>query len=191
MSSLSLAGDCLIRKFQPQDAAAIREIAEQSPQAAQWSQQSYEQLSNSGSATGVGPAVAPPVSPPIGPKVDPGIAHYSASPITSKVLIWVAESAGSLCAFLVVRVITDEAEILNLAVKPVNRRQGIATHLLQTAIRDCIAAGARRVFLEVRESNSGALTFYKKLGFAKSGRRNRYYRDPEEAAVIMETKLTA
>ncbi|HXM94311.1 MAG TPA: ribosomal protein S18-alanine N-acetyltransferase [Candidatus Dormibacteraeota bacterium] len=190
MSGLSPAGNCLIRKFQPQDAAALREIAEQSPQAAQWSQQSYEQLHNSGSATGVGSAVAAPDGPPVGPKVDPGIAPYSTSPITSHVLIWVVESAGRLCAFLVVRIIADEAEILNLAVKPVNRRQGIATRLLQTAIRDCIAAGAGRLFLEVRESNAGAIIFYEQVGFAKSGRRNRYYGDPQEAAVIMETKLT-
>jgi ribosomal-protein-alanine N-acetyltransferase len=46
------------------------------------------------------------------------------------------------------------------------------------------------VFLEVRESNRAAIAFYDKHGFAKTGRRVRYYQDPVEAAILMEKKLT-
>jgi ribosomal protein S18 acetylase RimI-like enzyme len=46
------------------------------------------------------------------------------------------------------------------------------------------------VFLEVRESNAPAIAFYLKYGLAKSGRRPGYYRDPAEAAIVMEKKLT-
>jgi ribosomal-protein-alanine N-acetyltransferase len=46
------------------------------------------------------------------------------------------------------------------------------------------------VFLEVRESNQAAIAFYSKHGFAKMGRRPSYYRVPDEAAIVMEKKLT-
>jgi len=46
------------------------------------------------------------------------------------------------------------------------------------------------VFLDVRESNESAIAFYEKWGFCKKGRRAGYYHDPEEAAIVMEMKLT-
>jgi ribosomal protein S18 acetylase RimI-like enzyme len=46
------------------------------------------------------------------------------------------------------------------------------------------------VFLEVRESNGAGVTLYGKHGFSKVGRREGYYRDPEEAALVMEKKFT-
>ncbi len=44
----------------------------------------------------------------------------------------------------------------------------------------------KSAYLEVRESNTGAIAFYEKQGFAKTGRRKGYYREPDEAAVTME-----
>ena len=46
-----------------------------------------------------------------------------------------------------------------------------------------------RVFLEVRESNAGALAFYQRLGFQAVGKRKDYYQDPLESATIMERWL--
>ncbi len=46
-----------------------------------------------------------------------------------------------------------------------------------------------RVFLEVRESNAGAITFYRGLGFQEVGTRREYYQDPKEAATVMELLL--
>jgi ribosomal protein S18 acetylase RimI-like enzyme len=47
-----------------------------------------------------------------------------------------------------------------------------------------------RVFLEVRESNEAGIAFYRKHGFSNTGRRAGYYRDPDEAAIVMEMKLS-
>ncbi len=47
-----------------------------------------------------------------------------------------------------------------------------------------------RLFLEVRESNKGGIAFYEKHGFLKTGRRAGYYHHPDEAAIVMEKKLT-
>jgi ribosomal-protein-alanine N-acetyltransferase len=71
---------------------------------------------------------------------------------------------------------------LNLAVDPSFRRQGIARRLLDQVLG---SAPGSEWFLEVRESNIAALNLYKELGFQLSGRREDYYRDPHEAAIVM------
>ncbi len=80
----------------------------------------------------------------------------------------------------------DEAEILNLAVEASQRRQGIGWLLVQKAIAECKAAGVKTIFLEVRESNEGALKLYARAGFQEGGRRAEYYREPTEDALILQ-----
>jgi len=104
---------------------------------------------------------------------------------------WVTESEGVVRGFLVARTLTnDEAEILNLAVAPAARRAGNATILLQTCLTEFTRQQIQRVFLEVRESNFSAISFYEKHGFTRSGRRPSYYLNPCEAAVLLVRKLT-
>jgi ribosomal-protein-alanine acetyltransferase len=103
---------------------------------------------------------------------------------------WVAEDCGEIAGFLVARIVGDEAEILNVAVAEKARRKGIATKLLVRASDEMSHAGAQRCFLEVRESNAAAKTFYSKMGFETIGTRPRYYQHPEEGALCMEKKLT-
>ncbi len=91
----------------------------------------------------------------------------------------VAELHGLVAGFLVSRrVDEDEVEVLNLAVDPECRRRGIATRLLHHI-------DSRHVFLEVRESNEVAQTLYRKLGFCEIGRREKYYDNPVESAIVM------
>ena len=80
-------------------------------------------------------------------------------------------------------------EILNLAVDPAKRRLGAGRALAQAALAEGAARGAARAFLEVRESNAAALAFYARLGFSVAGRRPDYYRDPQEAAILMARGL--
>jgi len=102
---------------------------------------------------------------------------------------YVSAGNGTVTGFIIGRQVADEAEVLNLAVAPLARRRGEGAALLQAALGEFRARGASRVFLEVRESNSVAIAFYEKNAFSKSGRRAGYYRDPDEAAVVMERKL--
>lgn len=91
----------------------------------------------------------------------------------------VAERNGTVCGFLVSRVVApDEAEVLNLAVAEEVRKLGIATALLESLFE-------REVFLEVRESNLAARGLYQKLGYRIVGRREDYYDDPVETALVM------
>lgn len=91
----------------------------------------------------------------------------------------VAMVGSSIGGFMVTRTVAfDEAEILNIAVAPESRRRGVATALIESL-------NVPEVFLEVRESNDMARGLYEKLGFREAGRREEYYDDPVESAIIM------
>ncbi len=94
----------------------------------------------------------------------------------------IAQENWKVQGFLAFRQIAPgEHEILNLAVDPLARRRGIARRLIETA-----ALSSRgRWFLEVRESNSGALYLYQTLGFQRCGVRENYYSDPPESGIVM------
>jgi [ribosomal protein S18]-alanine N-acetyltransferase len=109
----------------------------------------------------------------------------------NQLLLLVIETNGELSGFLVGRCIGDQAEVLNLAVKHKDKRKGAGTALMAAALEDFASHGATSVYLEVRESNTSAIAFYERHGFAKSGKRNGYYRRPDEPAVIMIKKLSA
>ena len=101
----------------------------------------------------------------------------------------VAERDGVILGFIIARTAADELEILNLAVYPAFRRQGIGTRLLEMATSEARTAGAKKVFLEVRESNSTALAFYRAHRFQRSGRRKGYYSQPCEDALALALSL--
>lgn len=101
-----------------------------------------------------------------------------------------SEVKGEVVGFLIARQVKEEAEVLNLAVAPENRRKGGGRALLTTAVVELRKRGVTRVFLEVRESNATGIAFYQKLSFSQAGRREGYYREPVEAAIVMEMKVT-
>ena len=95
----------------------------------------------------------------------------------------VAVTGGEPAGFLVLRATAGgEAEILNLAVDPAHRRQGVASALL----RDADLGRFEEVYLEVRESNSAARALYAAFGFVESGVRPNYYQCPREAGIVMK-----
>jgi ribosomal-protein-alanine N-acetyltransferase len=103
---------------------------------------------------------------------------------------WVIEEKNKVVGFLVARAIVAEAEILNLCIAPPKRRSGLAEALLNTAVAELRRTRVDRLFLEVRESNTPAISFYEKHQFRETGRRPGYYRNPDEAAVLMMKELT-
>jgi [ribosomal protein S18]-alanine N-acetyltransferase len=101
----------------------------------------------------------------------------------------VASSGDKVLGFAVGRQIDAEAEILNVAVRPHWRRMGLGKMLLERLMETFEAGPATTVFLEVRESNEGAIAFYRQLGFVQVGRRPSYYQQPEEAALVLRGKV--
>ena len=96
---------------------------------------------------------------------------------------------GRVEAFLLGRLLSDEMEVLNLAVLPALRRQGIGRRLLEEVLTRGRTKGAHRCWLELRASNQCALAFYRSLGFEETQRRPRYYRQPEEDAIVCVRQL--
>lgn len=94
----------------------------------------------------------------------------------------VAEQEGVVRGFLASRQIAPaEREILFIAVDPACRRRGIAKRLLHNELD----GRHGEWFLEVRESNLAAIRLYETLGFQTAGRREDYYLDPPEPAIVM------
>ena len=94
----------------------------------------------------------------------------------------VAVTDDRVSGFLAARSLgASERELLNLAVAPAFRRRGIASELMRTFLTDQNGA----VFLEVRESNLTARTFYKSLGFKEVNKRPKYYSSPVESGIVM------
>ena len=114
---------------------------------------------------------------------------YASATETPEFRCWVAARAGAVCAFVVTRTAADELEVLNIAVARNARRQGAATGLLEAAFAEARANGIESAFLEVRESNAQAVSFYARLGFHETARRAKYYRDPVEDALILSRHL--
>lgn len=94
------------------------------------------------------------------------------------------------CGYFLAREILGTAELLNLAVLPGHRGRGLGKQLLEAGLDAVRARGGTEVFLEVRASNSVAQTLYAARGFVAEGRRRRYYRRPEEDALVLRLALT-
>lgn len=86
-------------------------------------------------------------------------------------------------------VVQHEAHMLNIAIDPDCRKQGLATSLLEHAIRELNDQGVREFFLEVREGNGSAINLYLKFGFEFIGRRKKYYAETNEDALVMCLQL--
>jgi ribosomal-protein-alanine N-acetyltransferase len=102
---------------------------------------------------------------------------------------WVAEIDGRVVGMAVGWMIVDEIHIATIATHPDFRKQGIGEKLLSHVLQSAKAEGAISSFLEVRESNDGALRIYHKFGYVESGRREGYYKDNGEDAILMTLDL--
>ena len=83
------------------------------------------------------------------------------------------------------RLVADELQINNVAVRPDHRGRGCGRALVEAVLAHGRAAGARIALLEVRQSNQAAQRLYLGLGFTRVGERRRYYSHPEEDALVL------
>lgn len=87
--------------------------------------------------------------------------------------------------------VLGEADMMNLAVLPQYRRQGIGSMLVCELIRLLQEKGVYCLTLEVRASNNGAIALYQDLGFCPVGHRPGYYANPKEDALILRKEWGA
>ena len=109
-----------------------------------------------------------------------------AGELDNPLALWlVAMDGESLAGYVGSQTVMDETDMMNLAVTPQFRRQGVGEALLNALVASLKELGSRCLTLEVRDSNGPARALYAKLGFAEVGRRRGYYRDPREDALIL------
>ena len=121
---------------------------------------------------------------------DPWQESAVASELSNPLSLWLVALEGSaVCGYIGSQTCGEESDMMNLAVAPEYRRQGVAQKLTEELSRRLREKGSRCLALEVRESNSAAIALYKKLGFVEVGRRPNYYFHPREAALILRKEL--
>lgn len=96
--------------------------------------------------------------------------------------LWVAERGAEILGFVDYWVVAGEVELIDVAVAPTARREGLGRRLVEHLRADVPEALA--VHLEVRAGNAAAIGLYRALGFVEVGRRRRYYADGEDALLL-------
>ena len=103
--------------------------------------------------------------------------------------VYAARLGGQIVGFLALHLVCDEVQIQNICLLPAFRGQGTGKALLQYALEECAADGARSAFLEVRVGNVVAKGLYQSLGFDIVTVRPQYYCDNQEDAFVMRADL--
>ena len=123
---------------------------------------------------------------------DPWSINSISTELDNRLSLWyVAMDGDTLAGYVGSQTVLGSADMMNLAVHPDYRRQGIGMGLICALVDGLVQKGAKCLLLEVRESNQPAIDLYEKMGFYKVGRRPGYYRNPKEAACIMRKELDA
>lgn len=101
----------------------------------------------------------------------------------------VAKLDNIIIGFAGIKLIFDEAELMNIVVKKDFRNKGIASMLLTEIFNICSKCNINNINLEVNESNLLAISLYQKFGFNKVGYRKNYY-NATFGAILMSKKLS-
>ena len=116
----------------------------------------------------------------------------AAGELDNPLSVWlVCEDQGRVLGYVGSQTVLDETDMMNIAVLPEARRAGIGERLILSLIELLKDRGSRSLALEVRASNTPAISLYKKLGFLQVGRRPNYYRGPREDALILRKEWQA
>lgn len=100
--------------------------------------------------------------------------------------LWLVAMEGEhLAGYVGSQTVLGETDMMNVAVDPDFRRQGVGEKLILSLVEKLKESGSHCLTLEVRASNAPAIALYEKLGFQEIGRRPKYYRNPREDALIL------
>lgn len=109
-----------------------------------------------------------------------------ASELRNDLALWlVAVDGDRVVGYVGSQTVFPETDMMNIAVCPERRREGIAEVLVDSLVTELKRMGSSCLTLEVRASNFPAIALYEKKGFHEAGRRKNYYRNPREDALIL------
>ena len=96
----------------------------------------------------------------------------------------IAKLNDNIVGFAGLKLILDEAEIMNIVVKKSCRNRGIGSLLMQKLFSICNNLDVSTINLEVNECNVSAINLYKKFGFKVVGFRKNYYNNGNGAILM-------
>ncbi len=96
----------------------------------------------------------------------------------------VAKSQDEIMGFAGIKVILDEAELMNIVTKKDSRNLGIATKMMEKIIQICKENKVSKINLEVNVKNTIAINLYKKYNFEEVGLRKKYYNNTDDALLF-------
>lgn len=99
----------------------------------------------------------------------------------------VAKNDNEIVGFAGLKIVLDEADIMNIVTRKNYRRQGIGSLLLKNLIMLCESLNVKSINLEVNQENFNAIDLYTKFNFEKIGVRKNYYKNNN--AIIMKKVL--
>jgi len=121
---------------------------------------------------------------------DPWSESSIAGELENRLSLWlVALDGEKVTGYVGSQTVLGWTDMMNIAVHPDYRRQGIGEKLVQALEEKLREQGSECLTLEVRASNEVAKALYYKLGFTEVGRRKNYYRNPKEDALILRIAL--
>lgn len=161
-----------IRPATAVDLAAILALEQSSATAAHYSKEKYSEIIDQGLR----------FSPAKGPRLVGEVRGQCR-------LALIVEEDQLIKGFLIGRCLDAEWEIENVVVAEEARKRGFGAALVGELLKIARQQGGQKVYLEVRESNAAARRLYAKCQFVETGRRKKYYRDPEEDAVLYALHL--
>lgn len=103
---------------------------------------------------------------------------------------YVAVKDGKIVGYAGMWLVIDDAQITNIAIAPECRGQKFGQKLFYYTVEQAVLMGAKRLSLEVRESNIAAQRMYRKFGLVPGGIRKNYYTDDQEDAIVMWVNLS-
>lgn len=104
----------------------------------------------------------------------------------NNIVLFAAYQEDKIVGFLCGVCTPFEAEIYNIVTSKLNQGMGIGTNLIHHLIDLMSQRDVSDLWLEVRENNLEAISFYKNVGFELIGLRKNYYKNPKENALILK-----
>ena len=106
--------------------------------------------------------------------------------LSNPLSLWIVALDGDrVIGYVGSQTVLCEADMMNIAVDPEYRRTGVAHRLIKELIAQLKANQTYCLTLEVRASNSAAISLYDQMDFVLVGRRPNYYTLPKEDALIL------
>lgn len=103
--------------------------------------------------------------------------------------LFVAQMDNVIVAYAILWVGVEEGHLTNIAVGQKYQRKSIAKRLLSHILRFAADMGLTQVILEVRRSNTPAISLYESFGFVHLGVRKNYYRCPIEDCLVLKKDI--